>query len=467
MSFRSSLAALVALLVALAALDAEAQAPAHPGMREPERYHLDNGLEVVLDALPERHAIAVCVNYHVGTRDQRRGWTGLAHLTEHLMFEGSAHLEPDQYWREVERAGGIDRNATTGADDTTYWAVVPSTEIERMLWLESDRMGYLLARLDSAAIDAQRAVVARERAERIGLRARSGVPRIVSRVLFADDHPYREVEELPADLDAITLPHVQRWVQDYYAPDNATLAISGGFDPAVVRPMVERWFGSLRRTAPARPRATPRYEQLAEARDVVLEAHTTTDELHLYWPTPAFGAPGDAELDVAARILTRRLRAVLVESGIALAVAAWQSSRDLASEASVSVLLPAGRGTEQARVLVEREIARLAREAPEEDLVVRYRTMWLDDLAHRLESLAGRAGFFSMHSQSFPGGHWSIAADAQRYSSITAEAVRATVREWMPLDRRLAITIVSRSDAEEGGRILDERSVPAAPGGAR
>ena len=317
----------------------------YTALREPLRYTLPNGLTVVLDPLPTRREVAVCVTYHVGSRDQPPGWTGLAHLTEHLMFRGSAHVAQDGYWRTVERLGSTERNATTTSDDTTYYAVVPATHLESLLYLEADRMGFLLSSLSEADVEAQRLVVARERAEREALHARSGVPFIIQSLLWPEGHPYRALQERPADLDAIHLPQVQSFVQTWYAPDNATLSISGGFDTAAVRAMVERWFGGLRRSGPRQEAPVAPVERLGAAHDVLLETHVPVDELHIYWATPPFGAPGDAELDVAARILERRLRQRLVETGTVLEISAGQSSRDLASDFSVGAAVPAGRST--------------------------------------------------------------------------------------------------------------------------
>lgn len=246
---------------------------------DPERYRLANGLEVVLDPLPGRREVTVHVTYHVGIADEPRGWTSLAHLVEHLMFEGSRHVPADAYIPWLERAGSVDRNATTSLDRTEYYQTVPSEQLETVLFLESDRMAYLLSTLTERNVEEQRRVVERERVERRVLSGRGALPAVLAEALYPEGHPYRDADERPEDLAAIRLAHVQWFVQSYYQPANATLVVSGGFDPALARGRIERWFGAIRRSGP-RParRPTPRIRLEDETR-IVVEAPLTNDEL--------------------------------------------------------------------------------------------------------------------------------------------------------------------------------------------
>ncbi|MDQ3035749.1 MAG: insulinase family protein, partial [Myxococcota bacterium] len=407
---RSSMLAVVLLpaLVLVVGATTSASAQYADDFPDPQRFTLRNGLEVVLDPVPARREVTVLVSYHVGTRDQPRGWTGLAHLTEHLMFEGSLHA-PGGYIETLERAGSIDRNATTSVDRTEYFQTVPSSGLETVLFLESDRMAYLLSTLDQRGLEEQRRVVERERIERQTLSERGLLPAFIARALYPIAHPYRDVIEVPGDLAAISLPHVQWFVQSWYQPANATLVISGGFDPALARALVERWFGSLRPASALPARATAARVRLDDELRMVIAADTTTDQLRVVWPTPAYGAPGDAELDVIAHVLTERLQLTLVEQGLALAAWARQSSHQLCSEFTAGALVPHERGTAEALAAIDAELARLE-QGVDPALVRRVQEVWLDRLVAQMEHPAARAGMLALRM--YDGAPYTVAREA-------------------------------------------------------
>ena len=440
----------IALLILLA-LPRVASAQYAMSFPDPERYELENGLEVILDPIPGRREVTVLVSYHVGARDQPRGWTGLAHLVEHLMFEGSLHVPSDSYIQSLERVGSLDRNAMTTIDSTDYYQTVPTEHLETVLFLESDRMAYMLSTLDERIVDGQRRVVDRERIERRTLSARGAVPSIISRALYPDGHPYRDVDEVAAHLAQIHLPEVQWFVQSYYQPANATVVISGGFDPREARSEIARWFGSIRRSAPLPQRGSAERVQLEGERRMVLAADVPSDELRVIWPTPGYFAPGDAELDVVAHILEERLRIALVERGIALGAWSTQASHELVSEFTAAALLPRGRGTVEALAAIDAELARLE-QGVDEALVQRVREVWFDRLVERMESGAGRA--MALSNGVHGGGRYTVAADAHRYAQVDAERVARAVRRLLPRDRRIVVSISASPGAPDGGVVI-------------
>ncbi|AKF04785.1 M16 family metallopeptidase [Sandaracinus amylolyticus] len=453
--------AILLLTTTLSARHAHAQTARAPErfaleMPDPERYVLENGLEVILDPLPGRREVTVQVTYHVGAADQRPGWTGLAHLAEHLMFEGSLHVPNDSYIPWLERAGSLDRNATTSLDRTEYHQTLPSERLETALFLESDRMAYLLSVLDEANVDEQRRIVARERIEHYALSAHGLLPGVTARALYPEGHPYREVDERPADLEAIRLAHVQWFVQSYYQPANATLIVSGGFEPASARAQIERWFGSIRRSGRVPPRVTPPRVRLEDETRIVVEADHTNDELRVVWPTPAYGAPGDAELDVVAHILEERLRLALVERGLAIGVWAYQLSRERGSEFTAGVVLPRDRGTAEALSAIDAELERM-RGGVDPALVRRVDQVWFDRLVERMERTSARAQLLSMRWHD--GTPYTVAADARRYAQVDAERTARAVRAFLPLDRRIVVSLDATPGVREGGRVVTTQRV--------
>jgi zinc protease len=452
-STRAFSCALASLIVALAATARAQHALTIP---DPERYELENGLEVVLDPIPGRRDVAVVVAYHVGMADQPPGWTGLAHLVEHLMFEGSRHVGADTYIPTLERIGAFDHNAVTVLDTTEYFQTVSAEQLDTVLFLESDRMAFLLSTLGRRSLVAQQRVVARERIQRRELSPSALLPRMISTALYPAGHPYRDVHERPEDLAAIGLPQVQWFVQSYYQPANATLVVCGGFDPAAVRPRIERWFGSIRRSGalPARPDPPP--IRLEGERRMILEADVQSDELRVIWPTPAYFAPGDAELDVVAHIVQTVLEIALVERGLALGVWARQASHRLVSDFTVGVVVPRGGGTQVAFEAVDATLDLLARGA-DAGLVRQARDLWFDRLVDRVERTGARAGLLSTRMRD--GTPYTIAADARRYAAVTPERVTRAVRRLLPRDRRLVVSIGARAGAPEGGRVVYDRVV--------
>ncbi len=228
--------------------------------REIQRHRLANGLDVVLH--PDRALPLVAVNlwYHVGSKNERPGRTGFAHLFEHMLFQGSAHVGTNDHFRHLQRIGGV-ANGSTWYDRTNYYETVPAQELELALWLESDRMGFLLPALDQAKLDNQRDVVMNERRQRVDNQPYGRPYERLFELLVPSDHPYHwPVIGTMEDIAAATLDDVRAFFRTWYVPNNAVLTIAGDFEPAAALDRVERWFGEIpagpapqRRRSPAPP----------------------------------------------------------------------------------------------------------------------------------------------------------------------------------------------------------------------
>ena len=216
-----------------------------------EKYTLPNGLVVILSEDHRLPLVATNIWYHVGPANELPGRTGFAHLFEHMMFEGSKHVPGNSHFRYLEAAGASDINGTTDFDRTNYFETVPANQLELALWLESDRMGYLPDRLDQASLTNQQDVVRNERRQSIENAPYGIVEEAVFHTLFPKGHPYyADVMGSHADIQAAKLEDVRNFFKLYYAPNNASLAIVGDFDPAQAKQLVEKYFGPLKRGAP-------------------------------------------------------------------------------------------------------------------------------------------------------------------------------------------------------------------------
>jgi len=297
------------------------------------KHTLANGLDVLLHEDRGCPIVAVNLWYHVGSKNERPGKTGFAHLFEHLMFEGSQHHDRG-YFQPLQGAGAT-LNGSTNADRTNYWEVVPAGALELALWMESDRMGYLLPALTEAKFSNQRDVVLNERRQNYENRPYGLAPMALLSALFPPDHPYHwttigEIE----DLKAVQLDEVHAFFRRYYHPGNASIALAGDIDSDDALAMVDRYFGEIDSGEPVDPvRATATLP-----RDVRIhfEDRVELPRLYIAWLTPAMFAEGDAELDLATDLLangktSRLYRRLVFEERIATDVSASQNSREAGS----------------------------------------------------------------------------------------------------------------------------------------
>src|SRR2546428_766970 len=335
----------VALLLVLwlaGPVRAQTQTAPHDGSVPPlkievqyNQFTLPNGLHVILH---EDHSVpVVTVNmwYHVGSAREKTGRTGFAHLFEHLMFMGSGHVKAGEFDALLEAVGGTN-NGSTENDRTNYWINVPSNALELALFLESDRMGYLLDSMTPQTVDAQRDVVKNERRQSYENRPYGMADITLTEMLFPEGHPYHwPVIGYMPDLTAASYDDVVAFFKKYYAPSNASLVVAGDIDPVRTRALVEKWFGDVKAGPAPEPMTIPGLALTG------VQTKTITDKvqlprLYLAWLTPRRLEPGDAALDVVADILaggknSRLYKRLVYDMQIAQDVSAFQESRALGS----------------------------------------------------------------------------------------------------------------------------------------
>ena len=310
----------MALLVASATVPAGAQAAAKPPAGMPtikyERYTLPNGLVAILNENHSSPVVTVDIWYHVGSKNELPGRTGFAHLFEHMMFEGSQNVEAGQHRTIVQSSGGS-MNGSTTEDRTNYYEVLPSNQLETALWLESDRMATLLTRLDQARLDAEREIVKNERRLRVDNVPFGTANEITISSLFPPDNPYSwPTIGSMADLSAATVDDVKGFFRTYYAPNNATVVITGDFKSAVAKQLLTKYFGPIPR-GPAITRPTMKPATMAAEKRLVLEdTRARLPQIRFAWPTIGNGHADLLPLQALGTVLTfdrtARLTKVLV-----------------------------------------------------------------------------------------------------------------------------------------------------------
>src|SRR5919107_1862076 len=335
------------------------------------QFTLPNGLHVILHEDHTVPLVTVNVWYHAGSAREKPGRTGFAHLFEHLMFMGSKHAKYGDFDRLLEAAGGTN-NASTAEDRTNYYIDVPSNALDLALFLESDRMAYLIDAMSPKTVDAQRDVVKNERRESYE-NAPYGMASIeIAEMLYPKGHPYRwPTIGYMEDLTAASYEDVVDFFRTYYQPGNASLVIAGDIDPVKARASVEKWFSEVKPgTAPVTPIDYP-HASLNEVRKKTMQDRVQLPRLYLTWLTPAHLEPGDAELDVLSSLLaggknSRLYKRLVYDLQIAQDVAAFQGSKALNSEYQIVVTARPDASIDRIRGIVDEEIRKIQQAPPAE-----------------------------------------------------------------------------------------------------
>jgi len=440
-------AALVLLAIATPAF---AQAPpASPPKIELAytQFTLPNGLRVILH---EDHSVPmVTVNmwYHVGSAREKEKRTGFAHLFEHLMFMGSGHVKPGEFDEWLEAAGG-DNNGSTENDRTNYWINVPANSLELALFLESDRMGYLLDTMTPKTVDAQRDVVKNERRQSVENRPYGMAEVVIGEMLYPPGHPYHwPVIGYMEDLTAASYEDVVAFFKSYYAPSNASLVVAGDLQTAAARKLVEKWFGDVK----PGPRPEPMTIPGAMLRSV--QKKTITDRvqlprLYLAWLTPRHFEPGDAALDMVADVLaggknSRLYKRLVYDMQIAQDVNAFQASQALSSSFQIVATPRPGHTVAELQKVIDEEIQKLQREPPTAHELERSVNQIEASFYNRMERVGGFGGKGDQLNAYFTytGDPDYFNEDLARYRALSVGDISAAAAEYLPLDKRVELTV--------------------------
>ncbi|HVV16185.1 MAG TPA: pitrilysin family protein [Polyangia bacterium] len=437
-------------------------APATPPADLPqipfEKLTLPNGLEVILHEDHRTPEVAVDVWYKVGSRDEAPGRTGFAHLFEHIMFQGTKHIPEDKYFAFLQKAGASNVNGSTAADRTNYYEVVPSNQLELALWLESDRMGFLLERPSfKETLDNQRDVVKNERRQRYENRPAGIIPEVLSAAIYPADHPYHHpVIGSMADLSAASVEDVKGFFRTYYAPGNATLTVSGDIDRATAKELVQKYFGPIPGGAPVVRRAGGEVRMAAPKR-IAMEAKIQQPQLYVDYPSPANFAPGDRELDVLANVLgngkaSRLYKRLVYELKIAQAVGASQQSQLLSSTFEITASPMPGHTLDEILAVIDEEVGKLQAAPPAAAELDRAKNQIESETVRSLESVLARAERLQSYNYSL-GDPGFVTEDLRRYRAVDATALQRYAREVLDATNRVVVTVDPNPDAPIMGRV--------------
>ena len=417
-----------------------------------ETYKLPNGLTVVLAPDPATPTVAVTAWYHVGSKDEKPGRTGFAHLFEHVMFTGAGHTPYGIHDRLTEGVGGSN-NGTTSNDRTTYFETVPSNYLETALWLESDRMGFLLEALDIAKLNAQRDIVKNERRQSVDNQPYGLASEILSGAMYPPTHPYSwSVVGSMKDLSAASEEDVKSFFRLYYAPNNAILSIAGDFEVPQAKAWIAKYFGSIPKgNSITRPSIRP--VTLEKETRLVFEDRVQVPRLYIAWPTVGESSDDRFALFVLDSILagtrtTRLTRALVYDQQSASAVNARQSSSEDTGDFRITITPRPGHSLTELETATDAILEKLKAEGPTRDEIQRATAglefAFVSDLQSNLGKSMTLADGAGIHNN--PG---YFQTEYQRMLAVTTNDVKRVANKYLTKGR-IVLSIVpagKRADA--------------------
>lgn len=416
-----------------------------------ERFTLPNGLNVILHEDHSLPNVSVNLWYHVGSGREKPGRTGFAHLFEHIMFEGSGNVPEGKFDEWLEAAGG-DNNASTSSDRTNYFENGPKNALDLMLFLESDRAGYLLKTMSPSKVDGQRDVVKNERRQSYENRPYGLSSLLIDSTLYPTGHPYQwpTIGSMD-DLTAASFEDVVDFFKKYYVPNNASLVVAGDIDPVTTKGQIEKWFSDVPRGAAVPPMDNPA-AYLTEEKRLLLEDNVQLPRLYLAWHSPAVLTAGDAELDVLANVLAggknaRLYKRLVYDMQIAQDVSAFQASSELTSSFQIIVTARGGHTLQEILSVVQEEINKVKTEQPTQREVQRAVNGFEASFLNRLESLGGKADQLNNYYIN-TGNPDYFNEDLSRYKALSPSDIRSVAQTYLRDDARVLLSVVPKGKTE-------------------
>jgi len=434
---RYSAAPLAGALLAILAMAASAMAQPAAGIDIPyKRFVLKNGLTLLVHEDRKAPIVAVNVWYHVGSKNEKPGRTGFAHLFEHLMFNGSEHFD-DDYFKVLDRLGATDLNGTTNEDRTNYFQNVPTPALDTALWMESDRMGHLLGAITQAKLDEQRGVVQNEK--RQGENEPYGrVDQAVVEATFPKGHPYSwTVIGSMEDLSAASLDDAKAWFTSYYGPSNAVIVIAGDIDAETARQKVERYFGDIPPGPPVTKHQAWIARRTGEQRQV-MEDRVPQARIYMVWNVPQWGSADADLLGLAANVLStgktsRLYKRLVYDEQIATSVSAALDAREIASQFYIVATARPGADAAKVEQAVREELAALLKDGPTAAELERVKTQRRAGFVRGVERIGGFGGKSDVLAQGevYAGNPEQYKITQQRVADSTPAAVRDAAARWL------------------------------------
>ncbi|MCW3172639.1 M16 family metallopeptidase [Shewanella subflava] len=417
-----------------------------------KKYRLANGLTVILHQDTSDPLVHVDVTYHVGSARELAGRSGFAHLFEHMMFQGSQHVGDEQHFKLVTEAGGT-LNGTTNSDRTNYFETVPSNQLEKMLWLESDRMGFFLPALTSEKFEVQRETVKNERAQRIDNRPYGRLGERFAQALYPEAHPYSwPVIGWPEDLDRATLDDVKHFFERWYGPNNATLTIGGDFDESQTLVWVNQYFGEIP-SGPQVDSATKVPVTLDKTRYISMEDKVHLPLLYVGMPTVYAGHPDEAALDLLANIIgggpTSLLYKNLVKEGYAVQASVGHPCQELACQFTLYALANPATGGQLTllETKIDESIAEFEQRGVTDEDLEKVKVQFEADTIFGLQSVRGKVSTLAAN-QTFYGNPNMVAQDLARYRSVSKDDVMRVFKQYIKDKPKVVMSVVPEGQSQ-------------------
>ncbi|MCK6445400.1 MAG: insulinase family protein [Planctomycetes bacterium] len=432
---------LPALALGFLGLTASAQDIAIPY----QKFVLQNGLEVIVHEDHSDPVVAVYVYYHVGSGREVPGRSGFAHLFEHMLFQGSQHVGDDQHFKLVAEAGGT-LNGSTTEDRTNYFEVLPSNQLELALWLEADRMGFLLPAMTQAKLDNQRDVVKNERRQNYENRPYGQAEGVIAAALYPPDHPYSWLTiGSQEDLSAATLDDVKAFFARWYGPNNATLAIGGDVDASTALALAEKYFGAIPR-GPSVDKPLPRPTVLAESKRIVMEDRVKLPQLTFVWPAVPAYSEDAAALDFLASVLSTNKSSVLdkaltIDAELASEVSAFHQASEIAGTFAIEVKPHPGVTLETLAKRIDELLAELDRNGVDPEHLQRVKNRYEAGFVRRYETVSSRTSMLANYN-TFLKDPGYYRTDMERHLAVSTDDLRRVLRTYVLGKSRIELSVV-------------------------
>jgi len=447
---------LAAALVAAPAFAAEYQAPIDIAY---EQFNLDNGLTVIVHEDHKAPIVAVNLWYHVGSRNEKPGRTGFAHLFEHLMFQGSENFK-DEFFKPFEKVGTTDQNGTTDFDRTNYFQNVPTTALDMALWMESDRMGHLLGAIDQAKLDEQRGVVQNEKRQGDNSPYGKAFYSILEGA-FPEGHPYRwEPIGSMQDLNAAKLEDVKEWFSTWYGPSNTVLVLAGDIDAKTAREKVQQYFGHIAPGGPLARRDAWAPKMTSPARDEMQDRVAQTRIMRA-WVAPASTARAADELGLFARVLgqgktSRLFQRLVLKDQLVSSVAAYQYGLEIAGLFMIQADLKPGVDAAKVEAIIDEELAKLVANGPTPEELKRARVAIEAGVIRGAERIGGFGGKADILAEcaTYAGDPGCYKTSLANMAAATPASIIGHAKEWLT-PNHYTLTISPFAEVKAGAAGVD------------
>jgi zinc protease len=417
-----------------------------------EKYTLENGLQVILHEDKSDPAVAVAVLYHVGSNREVKGRTGFAHLFEHMMFQESQHIPQDQFFKKIQNAGGT-LNGGTSNDMTIYFQVVPNNSLEMVLWMESDRMGFLLSTVTQEAFMNQQSVVQNEKRQGVDNEPYGHTSYVLRKLLYPETHPYNwdTIGEL-ADLRNATLADVHEFFKKWYGPNNATLVIAGDFDKEQTKSLIEKYFGEIKKGEAVEP-LSPMLVTLDETRKAYHEDNfAKSPELNIIFPTPQQFTNDDYALQFFGELFAQSKKSplynvIVEEKKLAPSVTAYQSSQEIAGEFTITVRAFPDKSLDDVEKAVMEAFERFDKEGFTDKDLNRVKAKIETQFYNQISSILSKSFQLSIYN-TFAGSPDFVTTDLKNLLSVTKEDIMSAYNKYIKNKPYVATSFVPKGSTQ-------------------